>query len=711
MAEFETIDPKASTENKLAKYILDFYREAGLRRREMFVMFHQARYLTYSRQSLAYSVDESGRLSFQALRSIPGVPQTQVNVVYTQVRKFISKLTQRDIDFEPVSYAASHRGIQAMMATKAHIRLLKDRYGVQELFNDVVRSMVLAGTMFLKLYTIRSGELRATAGPGGAEEMRPAREVGVSMVWPWEVSLAGHNTSCNLANHYEWLHSYALPLDVARVTLGMPDLKADGAYEILPDQLANTDIAGSGGAAGRTKGVMVHEHFDRRPHILKNYPHGRVTIVVGEKTARHIKSGPSPFPLDARHGESPMVKFDMIPVPGRAMGVSLASLLFLEQLGLNRTLNDVMKGAHIRNQVKLTAPRGAVLNPAALKELESGVIETIPGYGDEIKPIVYPPMAPESFQLIDRMVDFIQKKVGLGNVSFGKSEGRVAAASAYRILLSESDTIPSMVLRGIGRPMGELMSRLVRAYVQYADPAEIVEVVDEEGFPQQLQILREEIVKVTNFGIRVKASSLTPRNEVDLRREAMQVAEIGVKGGNVIEYLLMTDSPIIDRIAPEMIYAKEQARSENHRMAVADPEAVGINFDILQGQALDPENPSTSPIDFFLYDLPFAPHGYEIHAVHIQQHKRFMNSPQFYGLADPVKQLFEWHVQAHEMYQQRGAWANDQREIQKQAALAAAAPQGGMPSRQAGTETPATPSGENYELLPGDQQQAAHAMA
>lgn len=671
----------SAPEAKVAKRALDLYEQCFHMRADMVRMFAESRYLTFTQQALAFDFDERGQIRFRAMKGVPKIPRTQINRIFPVIQKTQSKLRQRDIDWEPDSYGATSQAIEAINAAKAHIRFLKDEFKTRPLYAALANALPHAGSMFVKIHHDGNGRLTR------------------SLVWPWEVSFPLHVTHWDLDDCPEWVHTYTMPLDAARAKFGQ-DVQADGTFSTLTDQLCNIGLTGDEQGMHNEQAVFVHEYFDRRPGTLKQYPNGRIAVIVGRKTPRHIMVGSSPYPLDAMRGESPLTKYDNIRAPGRFFGISTTSLLFLEQLGYNTVVNDIMQSIHIANQQKVLAPEGSVPNRSQLTSIESGIVEYIPGAG-EVTPLTMNGPHPQSWTMLDKFDQAMREIPGVqSGAQWGQSEGRIEATSAYRLLLDESDSVITMTLKDLGEPLSRFMWRLLRCYVAEADPRRIIEVIGEEGFPEQVNVLRQEVLKQTNFRIKVTADSLTPRNEQDVKREAMQVAEMAARGGDPMVYLqLVGDEALIRRLKPEMVCAREQARRENRLMSQLVPEAIEEHFADLFARAMDPENPTTTPVEAYLFDMAFAPHAEEVHAEHLQEHRRFMNRSAFYQLPDPAKQLFEWHAKAHRLYTAMGEQADDASQVREIAGHAARAAQ------------PQMPSGERYTPTPTDKPQAAAMSA
>ncbi|HUU93159.1 MAG TPA: hypothetical protein VM238_18350 [Phycisphaerae bacterium] len=671
-----------SAAGKLSNHILDLYHRAEAMRHDMFSQFKHSQYITYTRQPLTFDVDARGNIAFRTVKSLPRMPaaQAHVNIIFSVLRKQESKLVQRDLDFEPDAYGMTPRAIQAMRQAKANIKYLMDRYRIQQKYVALANRLPHCGSIYWKLYTRPAGTANPT--PSG-------RQVDMCLVWPWEVTLDPVNTSPFLEDHYEWIHSYVLTPDEAKHRFGVEKPPTEANWGGGNIDLASYDLLGANATSGTgTPCVIVHEHFDRRPETLKQYPFGRVTILMGREGGRYVRSGHSPFRFDVDHGESPLIKLNNIVVPGRSQGISTASILLMTQLGYNQIFSDLMKNLHIRNNVKLLAAAGAVTNPEQLKTVEPGVIEYQPGYGD-VEPLKIPDPSPQSWTMLDLLKNNIRETVGVSEVNYGESVGRLDSRSGYDLLLSESDSITTMILRALKYPLQDLMWRLLRAYSQYASPDEMIEIVGEEGTPERVQVLSEEMMKTTRFRIRVTDSALTPRNEQDLRREAMQVSQLaggpmGMAGAYL--FLRMTNSPLVDKIAPEWAYGREAARRENRAIGQLDPGAVEALMATMKAgadEAPDPEAAQAALAEMMMYDLPHAPHELQIHDAHLYEHTLQANAPEFELWPEPLKQTLIWHAQAHQRFQAYGPQANDASQLAQTGA------QSGMPSGENRVEMPA----------------------
>lgn len=676
-------DPQAT----LAEEIRKMYLRGESQRVDMLTQFVQSRYITYSRQALAAHRSTNGQVEFTPLQGVPAIPQMQINTLFGTVRKIISKMTQRELDFEPVGYVVGNASVQAVNAARPHIAYLKDKFHLHQHYMQVNNYLPTAGEVCLKMFTVPEFDEQ-----GGLLR----RNIRIALVNPWELTLDLNTVSPYLTDHEQWIHTYTLPVDEAKRRFNLPSVNSDGEFDVAANTLGHFMVTGTTAYGEPVKSVMIHEHYDRRPHVLREFPHGRTTILIGKDSPQYILSGNCTLPCRAADGESPLVKFDAIQAPGRNRGMSPASLMILEHLGYNQIINDIAKSLHISNQIKVLAAEGSIRNPDELRKVQSGVVEYTPGLGEQPRQLQFSGPQAQSWTLAEMIQNNKNRTFGVSDINYGESQGRVESASAYRLLLNESDSIASMMLRQQGHIWSRFMDLLLRSFVYHGGSEEMLHVIGDDGFSTDIEVMSYEVLERSRMRIQVKASSLTPKNEEDMRREAMQVAEMAARGGSVDLYMRLTNSELIDRIAPETASAKTRALEENRHFANMAPEAVEA---MLADAPLGPEVPPQMAAEFLMYDMPLAPHDFEVHDVHIHEHRKFMNRPEFYTMPEIVRQLLIWHVQAHELYRSAGAQVNDLHRLQQMGGLTA--------------PTSAMPSGENYEMTPSDvanRQEAAPAQ-
>jgi hypothetical protein len=213
--------------------------------------------------------------------------------------------------------------------------------------------------------------------------------------------------------------------------------------------------------------------------------------------------------------------------------------------------------------------------------------------------------------------------------------------TAYSALSYLQDQNESKLASSIAS-VEEFVEKIARLYLKY--------VVYYWDLPRTVRVVgRDKIVDSAiwkgsdikgNTDIRVEHGSAIPLGKQQRQAFLLDLYKLGALDPSMLFELL--DMYDLNDANAEFLVDKQQAMRENMLMmemgAEMDPMLMQPSTDPMTGAPVGPQVPKQ-----------FLPNTFDNHEAHIMHHNQYRKSQEFSVAPDVVKQLFEYHVQLHQM--------------------------------------------------------------
>lgn len=358
-----------------------------------------------------------------------------------------------------------------------------------------------------------------------------------------------------------------------------------------------------GGGSDAYKGVKLYELW-MQP--CTDYPDGWRCVWAKDKILK------KEVPFDPM----PYVMFNGVRAPGRFWPTSIATQLRGPQTELNK----------IRSQIQENAMR--VGNPSLLASREANVEYTgMPGervdfsstVQDAVPSFLQPPEVPVYVrEEVNRITEAITEISGVHEVSKASVPSGVTAASAINLLQEADDTRIAPEIQDMEIALAIAGTKNLRLRAKYNDDERLIRIAGEDGAWDIRGYRGSMLGKEPQ--VEVQAGSGLPRSKA-AKQAAMQeilalMFQYGVKidPRSLRKFFKDYDVGAIEGLFDRISSDEAQVQREHRQLA--------------EGFAV--------PI-----------HSWDADDYHIEAHSDFQKSARYEKLPDPVRALFESHLQAH----------------------------------------------------------------
>ena len=430
-----------------------------------------------------------------------------------------------------------------------------------------------------------------------------------------------------------------------------------------------------------------------KPGCHKDFPQGGMLRVIDDQVVEKWTTG-----LPYAHGEYPYTKFEHIPTGKYYADSVIVDIKSLQQ-EYNRTRGQITDAKNRMAKPQLIAPEGSV-DPKKITSEPGQVILYKPGFTPP-QPLPLQPLPNYVIDELSRILSDVEDLTAQHQVSKGNTPPGVTAATAINYLQEKDDSVLSHTYASVEEGLEKIARQVLNLAVQYWTVERMVKVTGTDGAFDSIMLKGADLVKSTD--IRTEAGSALPVSRAARQAFIMDLMKMGFippeKGLEIMEMGGVT------KLYEELKTDERQAQRENLRMKTADPNeveqhmamqkmfkqmAAGMAAQVEeQTAAIPPElagdlmpqpgqtdgnlalagqDPSQINIPGLPTDPntgePLAPPAFvpvntwDNHAVHIEVHNRFRKGQAFEILPQPLKDLFEEHVQTHQaalQQQQMGA--------------------------------------------------------
>lgn len=333
-------------------------------------------------------------------------------------------------------------------------------------------------------------------------------------------------------------------------------------------------------ASDQKERVIVYEYYERP---TSKYPNGRLICTTNSKL---LYSG------DLPGGEYHVAHCRCIRLNGEFWGMGYVATAIPAQTQYNKMVSQMIEDHRLMGRPKWVAPVGSTATDAISSQPGQVIqYDPIAARGREPHPVMGTSVSPAVFQQINLAVEEINHLMSTSEVSQGQAVGSVNSAEQV-IALQQAD-------RGrFGRLLANIRNTIVKVGRDMAsvlknnlEDERIITIAGKHYEPEVVRFKKEDISDVAN--IHVDIESQLPWNRESARQQLMWMLSQG----------LISQEEFKERVGMPVnpdVYETEQTHRSNARR----------------------EN-------ILLEQMAFPPVETDNHAIHIEEHSRRVNQPEF----------------------------------------------------------------------------------
>lgn len=535
------------------------------------------------------------------LEEVPRNPErvrASIARIGPDTRVIMSKLTRRPLMFEVPPSApddAAMRGARIGESALAQVATTQNWAGIRLDHANVTWEAGVGGLVV---------EWDAEAGtPIGADPATGAPvftgDVKVTCVSLDEISLGPGTRDGERAPY--WVRGQGLPPEEVQEMFGMEKTPAADAQAIdrihkLGDSEGSTD----------TPLTMVFTYYERPS---KSNPQGRIATVVGDQ---YVADGPWTFPWHDRLNIALAV---VTPVHGTWIGHTPVTDAVPIQAAYNASWSSIIEHMKNSGNSRLWVPIGAVDDVEDLSDTAGEAVEYNPVNG--LRPVYEsPPSMPDWWiRQPSMLADAMDDTLSLHAISRGDAPTGVESGVALSILSENDDTPVGSLATNLGDCWARAASMVLKLYEANVRESRTATIGSgSKGIPELVKWSGGDLAGQTT--VVVPADSVIPRNRAAQAAYAFQLydREIITDPAELAKIADLPDqASLLEGISPD----SARAHRENMWMAAGKERVVDV---------------------------------YDNHENHLAILRDYMRSERYENHPDQIKELYQLHAQAHEIY-------------------------------------------------------------
>ena len=580
--------------------------------------------------------DQSGRLV--ELVSEPGMERTIHNICMPITRRERAKILKTLPIVEALPRTESQDDARVAQVVNAQFRHWRKEWKLDRRIRNASFWIVTTGNVWLKWYWDAS-----------------AKDACLAVVPPFDVypdPYAKSMMDCR------WLiQSQFLDIEAAQEKYGKKTIQPSKT-EALSGVEGRLYANYTDGLDANLPGVVVNEYWEP-PSGAR--PDGAYAVFSGGEVLHQGK-----FPY--AHNHMPFTHIGHIERANSKWYASVMDYMRGPQMELNRVESQILENRNLANgkwfipfSLELEADPDA--SPRQVLRASGGPPDAAPQF---IEIQALPAWVANE---AGRIKEFAQDIAGQHEVSQGGVPGRVEAAQAIQLLQETDDEVLKDTIHSLEEALAEGHYQCAQLLRQFGSPDQLLKTYDRDGLVEIHEFKAKDIPEGDALQVTTQTTTGLPQSIAGRWDRVLNLWQYKVieNPKQVLELLnLAPESP---DLLPE-IEDKKQAYRENKLMA-----------GVLDGQ-----------------HRPVEPKAWNNHLVHIEEHRRYMNTEEYMGLPPETQQYIQFHYEQHQELQMG--------EVQKEAQLQMAAqgqpppPPGGPMPPEGGPSTAPMPPQENGSPAP-----------
>jgi hypothetical protein len=355
-------------------------------------------------------------------------------------------------------------------------------------------------------------------------------------------------------------------------------------------------------------GVVVNEYWEP-PCSYR--PKGAYIVWAGNEI---VHNGPFPY----SHGHMPFTHMGHIERSNSKWYASVLDFVRAPQDEINRVEAQIIENRNLANgkwfiphSLELEADPDA--SPRQVLRASGGPPDAAPQF---IEIQALPAwVGGES----SRITQFAQDMAGQHEVSRGGVPGRVEAAQAIQLLQETDDEVLKDTIHSMEEAMSEGFWQMANLLRQFGKPKQLLKAYDPSGSVEVYSFLRDDIPAGDELRVVTQTTTGLPQSIAGRWDRVLNLWQYKILEDPKQVLELLNLAPESPDLLPEA-QDKAQAYRENKLMS-----------GVLDGEP-----------------RPVEPNQWNNHAVHMFEHRRYMNSDEYATLSPDIQRYFEFHLEQHE---------------------------------------------------------------
>jgi len=218
-----------------------------------------------------------------------------------------------------------------------------------------------------------------------------------------------------------------------------------------------------------------------------------------------------------------------------------------------------------------------------------------------------------------RITQFAQDMAGQHEVSRGGVPGRVEAAQAIQLLQETDDEVLKDTIHSMEEAMSEGFWQMANLLRQFGKPKQVLKAYDPSGAVEVYSFMRDDIPSGDELRVVTQTTTGLPQSIAGRWDRVLNLWQYKILEDPKQVLELLNLAPESPDLLPEA-QDKAQAYRENKLMS-----------GVLDGEP-----------------RPVEAYQWNNHAVHMFEHRRYMNSDEYATLNPDIQRYFEFHLEQHE---------------------------------------------------------------
>lgn len=358
--------------------------------------------------------------------------------------------------------------------------------------------------------------------------------------------------------------------------------------------------------------AVVHELW-YPPRVGGKFKNGLFAVLCNGKMIHKVD-----YPYS--HGRLPFVHYKEIPIPGRFWGTSTTEQLIAPQTDYNKNKSQQIENRNLMSKPKWAVPKGAGIHSNSFTSEPGEVIEY--NYPFKPEPIV-PPNLPSYVQHMQTQVREDIEDIGARHeASRATAPGQIRSGRGVLALIEQDETMLAATIGNIERGVAKIGSLVLATDAEFVKEERTAKFIGDDNrlvmstYTGQDLYNRYGRPKIEYFDVRINTIVGMPNSRVAQMDLLNNLAERG----------FLTPDRDRDLVFRLLNIGKVQHLLDNSRTHRS--KASSENKLLAEGQQVEVK-------------------VYQDHDAHIEVHNEYRNSPEFEGLDDNIKQVFDIHEQQH----------------------------------------------------------------
>ena len=531
-----------------------------------------------------------------------------VNTLWGYSRILISKLVQRELDWDVAPNEPDDASMRGAQLAEAVLRLTSKQRNWEQLRELAAWQTLLGGTAGLCVdWDTTAGLQLAMGGEALGLDPETGRNVGTGEIVETVLSIAEMCTepgSRDIEKARWWIRALALNPEDVRTMYDLDETpQADAMAYLSPYQSRIATVEKGDMPLPLTLVLSYYE----RPNPMR--PEGAVAVVVNNK----VVSGPDPWPFPFKDRLN-LIVFRETKHNDRWWADTVFTAAVPVQTAYNASWSSIIEHMKLAGNARLMVPDSLMDDYDAINDSPDSVVP----YSKEEGMATYlsPPVMPAWWVQQPQMLDAVMQSIlGVGDVSKGVAPPNIESGVGLSILGEQDQTPLGLATKDMAQGWSRFATLVLRIYEAKVKESRKVKM------GRGPQNAAPSVSNWTGKAFAGQVEAQVPMEAIVPRsRAAMQAWATALWDRHIItdpkQYAQIADLPTRDNFTAGLDPDTDKAQRENHDMAC---------------------------------DISVLPSSFDDHQAHIIAHNNFRKSERYERLDPEVAGMVDTHVKSHEV--------------------------------------------------------------